>query len=854
MHYDWSTLYAANTFEGWGLPAADYSEPAEGIFRAPHLVWSDIARSAQQQDDMALWIVCCDVLVLDREAIFHVPAFIFARRIEIVGDAGFSIDRTTDDRTEFILATQQIVSHADATSRSATLTVVDDTGRSHQMTPTPDRSASAFCLRKRETALMPTDPAFAAHDFLGPGGVLPVLLRTIFQIAALISTEEPDLAEAQLRWVSALTSRRAGLGDLSSDAHSMYQTIVGIAAQTGSAILVPQLDHRVYAEASGACMDLLRQRQARYDRLQAEKKANHRWIDNMRLSIQDKQNEQRLAESLAKQATDTARDAASARMVAARELLAEEVTLGDAQVDFTRGVKTWQRDEKIAASVDMALALGKMASQLPAIVASGGTLAAVPAAASLTDLMGLAGDGIKRVSKSGPKPTASNVNLDWLLDEDIDDELLTFEDASRDAFEIVHPSPESEAFAKRLESDAKHNKQLGAARQAKVKTLKDGGATMMTAGTEAKSFAEGILRIVDAANKAEALERASERVLAEAIMDIDASFGSIQPIGLDVVTGGAHNWDLLEVKLNALFDGMGAVFLQIGGARAFRDAIRRLVLKGKTMSMARLALAKANGDLANAMLRQNAAKRATRLYDQHLSDMEASAQRDAGLEQIAFGRVLDAKRSVWLAMEAYGRAFTYFTLDPTPIEGALPRITDSVDTFGRMVAKITGTWLTDITLAKAPQTLRDTVAVSMEALLGPDGRTIEWATPLDPMVFHGFYRLRLDRLRVYADGLATGDSVAVVIGNNGCYFDRTPDGSAMTFVTQPFHKRFLYRPDDEENPIADGDAIRRFADDFFEPTPFSTWRFRLEDGKGAEIDPATLHGLRISLQGSAITR
>jgi hypothetical protein len=58
------------------------------------------------------------------------------------------------------------------------------------------------------------------------------------------------------------------------------------------------------------------------------------------------------------------------------------------------------------------------------------------------------------------------------------------------------------------------------------------------------------------------------------------------------------------------------------------------------------------------------------------------------LAQFVFNTTLDSKRAVYLAIEAHNRAYLYFTLvDAAP---TLPRITDSVDAFGKTVADIVG--------------------------------------------------------------------------------------------------------------------------------------------------------------------
>jgi hypothetical protein len=466
-----------------------------------------------------------------------------------------------------------------------------------------------------------------------------------------------------------------------------------------------------------------------------------------------------------------------------------------------------------------------------------------------------------------PRVRADRPRIIVLLDDDDDDDsasalVLTSDDKDdRDDwsvmdetdpakdFVLVGPSKEGKAFAKT------YNAELKAAEKAKkknkqlqdeiLKGLKD-------AGKEALGIYEGVMKIVKIAAQAEELEKQSRKILASVDLAVGEAFASFEPTGLDVVTGGSQVWEELEVEISKPFDRMGELQDRIVGARQFHDAILKLIRMGRIMSEARLAVARANFDLAASRLRSKAARRSTDIFNNRLVSMENRAKRRAAMELLAFDRVLDAKRSAWLAMESYDRALRYYTLEKPDARYTAPRITASVDTFKERAGAMGERWVTSASMRSKPQPVTINFRFKDEELdkrVGAQGEIAFECHPSDPF-FSGYYRIRIDEIAVLVGGLHHGGIVLVDVSTSGVYDDRMRDGTTSRFVSDAYRISYAYNGT-TGLVISPGRIEGRLAEDFFKPTPFTKWTLRILDHNTQ--NPLSLKGateLVLTLQGN----
>ncbi|HEX5264578.1 MAG TPA: hypothetical protein VFW13_13680, partial [Phenylobacterium sp.] len=429
---------------------------------------------------------------------------------------------------------------------------------------------------------------------------------------------------------------------------------------------------------------------------------------------------------------------------------------------------------------------------------------------------------------------------DWVVIDDTD---------PTSDFVLVEPSKEGKKYAKVYKAQLK---EAAAAKQKNEKLQKELLAGLKETGKEALGIYEGVMKIVKIAAQAEELEKQSRRMLASVDLAVGEAFASIEPTGLDVVNGGAQVWEDLEVEISKSFRKFGELEDRISGARAFHDAILKLIRMGRIMSEARLALARANFDLAAARLRSRAAKLSTDIFDNRLVSMENRAKRRAAMEHLAFDRVLDAKRSAWLAMESYDRALHYYTLEKPDERYTAPRITASVEAFTERAGAMGEGWVTSASMRSKPQPVRIPFRFEDNDLakrIGPLGEIAFECDPGDPF-FLGYYRIRIDEIGVRVDGLHHDGLVLIDVTTSGVYDDRASDGSTTRFVSDAYRISHLY-DGRTKKVVSRGRIDGRLAEDFFKPTPFTKWTLRIMDHK--TLKPLSLEGataLVLDLKGT----
>jgi hypothetical protein len=436
---------------------------------------------------------------------------------------------------------------------------------------------------------------------------------------------------------------------------------------------------------------------------------------------------------------------------------------------------------------------------------------------------------------ASPKKARDSIVLDGLSSDPAKD------------FVLVNPDKKAQDFADIYNLQVKARKQQEKARKANDARLEKIQKELFSAGKNIAKSAKGIfdaaMRINQIAKTAESLEADSRKTLARVELVTETSFGSIEPRGIDVVTGGAQAWEDLESEINRAFTDMGELTSKIAGADDFRYAILRLVRRGRTMSEARLSLARANADLAAARLHRRAAGRVATIYNDRLLKLTDSAKRRNLMEQLAFGRVLDAKRAAWTAMEAYDRAAYYHELAPRGHEEGAPAITAPVDVFVNRARRMGQSWITSARLARPPQPFvvnHAPAAAQLAAQLKQSNGLISFDLSPDDPAFSSFYRCRLDELEIRVVGLDRVGPVMVDIQTSGNYQDRLPNRSVARFVSDPYKITYVYEPTTGK-VITPAKIVPRVAEDFFKPTPFTTWQLSFRD-------PAS--ELPIKLQGA----
>lgn len=829
---DWSQLYSLNQLATWQLPAVSQNNAEDGIFRNLFLDWNKLPKKANSGNDIPLWFLCCDVLDLNKDILTGTTALIFARRIEISNHASLIFDRSEGKSQDIIIFAQEIVDKTTGQPTVLNIITVGDNDTLKTCPFQPDSKlagASGFFWADKAEAAKTMLPAELEVAYFYEAEPLRLALVSQFQVAVLLSTEPEaqlqDLSIAQLRWVASLAQASTETRDLSAQARSMAMTLSSMKAVGKDTLLVPQLDMDIYKEEAKAFMDLLRQRQQQWDNFQSKITEAGNWANAAQDAISTQQVQKDLVNKLVNQAESTRRQMIYARDVAARQVVAEKALIAERQIDFERGIEEWKKQQTIKASIDLVMGIVKILSQIPTIVAAGPQMAVMPAIETASGLAQSAANVISSAMSSHEKP------VEEIEMQDLTADGKPIKDAPADKDKLAD-FPDKQAQKER--DDAQN-------------TLKEG---LKTAGEGGQKVVDAAMRIAEIAQAAEQMELQSLEILNSVNNTTSTAFSSYDVQGLDVVTGGEQDWELLLIAVENTFENISAL-KEVEGGVAYRLEIRRLVIYGKALSKARLALAQANTQLAEMKWRRIAAEQTITIAERRAKKLQEQIVRDQTFAQLIFGRLLDAKRSIYLAMEDYRRAFQYFTLVKETQAPALPRITDSVDKFASAVAAISGKKLKLEALGQPPQSMKSTINLdSLELNQMRSNGFVTWEISPDTLAFRGFCRIRLKCVRVYAEGLQASDDVIIKMMTSGIYTDKVSGGGTRRFVSKNTRRNFVYNGL-THNILFDGDIAPRYVDDFFSPTPFTIWTLQIGHQDGRAIDLSSIKGLKMEFEGEA---
>ncbi|MDI4666492.1 hypothetical protein K9U40_19495 [Xanthobacter autotrophicus] len=872
----WSTLYADASLKRLGLPAFTVVEPGAGIYRHPMLVWSAVHKAARKATDAPYLMVCCDVLVLDEDLIVDRPAFIIARRIETGPRAGVIIDRIAQPDPSLLLMTQQIVEAASgkASALSVTLVVNDAAGTpieiGYDLTPASNAEfCKAIVLEAGESVFRGLHPGDAGLGIIGLGEQPALLLETQFQLASLRFTEDPGYARQLLFWIVELLSGNQSLAELALQARALYDTVSLLSGEARNGVLVPALDHAVYADQADQCLKLLTGRDQRLADMRQATRSDRQWLDDARVMLADRTNELDLNDRLVAQARRTRDQAEEARSDVLGQLLDTRLTLERAKTTFDMEIERWKRAQMQAAAVDLVTNSLALLSKIPAIVVGAGDVGAIGQVfvGDVTQIAGQAGkmlgadQSVTRMVKGqtfsswagkiesarGPFARLSKSNR---IDQNAN-RLATWAQGKADSV-----LPKGNPLPPRNQAGA-NPPPAAAPDRDKADDMRD---KVESAAGDAKGIFDAAMRLKEIGEAAEAMEQSSAELLGLAEGSIGDSLSTVEPAGIDIATGGAQLWQNLAIDVENMFENLaGGDVKSIPGAIEYRLAFRKLFVAGQAMSVARLALAKANTDLAVAILRKRSAARALDTMEQRVGKLGAQVAEDETVQNALFERVVEAKRGVFLAMEAYRRAFCYFSLIPLESLPALPRITDSVDDFSNKVRQIAGRAfeleaVEQMTGMPSTTTNIEIVVSDPVELTGVVGkRRVEITVPDDSPAFKYFARVRVSRIRVYAEGVTSPVPILVRISSNGIYRDCVRSGPSSSprwvdFSGKKFSRVFVYK-DQISPPLVEADTVERFRNDVFRPTPFTTWTLVFERQDGAAIDLTGLSAIRMQFSG-----
>ena len=334
----------------------------------------------------------------------------------------------------------------------------------------------------------------------------------------------------------------------------------------------------------------------------------------------------------------------------------------------------------------------------------------------------------------------------------------------------------------------------------------------------------------------------------------------------------SDQWDIFRLKAEAVLQS--PIDKNIQYAADYLQSLQILAIYGQSLTAAQVAAIQAGQQYAQVLLQVQLAKQQQDRLNAYVDALQTGQKPITDMMQTFYMRYLDAKSSMYAALQGYRASYFYWALAPSSVN---PSIVDPVTDLSSGLQN-----LTSITLDQSNALSRfDPPPVAMTGKLYSitdssvlaalrTNKAATWALPSTDADFLGLDRVRLTTVRVWLDGIRTAkpmQKISIRITTSGSYRDRL-DGTPFQFTTRPLTRPFEYHvePAASHQPspdwkFDDGDfgfiEIDGRVDDevkyaYFQPTPFSTWTITLDPANNPGIDLSQVSKITMQFQGSAV--
>lgn len=385
----------------------------------------------------------------------------------------------------------------------------------------------------------------------------------------------------------------------------------------------------------------------------------------------------------------------------------------------------------------------------------------------------------------------------------------------------------------------------------------EAGSEIAKSATQAAKVMKQLKDIV------EALQKVYEFIqkLVEAAQNIEQAqeyADAMKQISLD--TGGAdlsatYAWQIYQQNADATL--AGPVKEGIGYADDLKLAIDNVAVYGQALAAAQHAAILAGQQYAQVRLQQALAQQQQQQLEQYVRSLQTGEQPLVAMMQQFYQRYIDAKSSLYAAIQGYRASYFYWALEPSMIHA---KIVEGVDTLDTGLSDLTRTTLDKTAalqhftpppqvLARKPLVIDDPAVIDQLRKTG----TAKWAVTLDSAAFAGLDRVRLTLVRAWLEGATPADhEVALTLATSGSYRDRLA-GTAYQFTSAPLSRTFEYSVSahDEGNADwkfddgsfgyvdVDGAVDHEVSYAYFEPTPFAEWQLTVKSQPHVDLSRVT---------------
>lgn len=313
--------------------------------------------------------------------------------------------------------------------------------------------------------------------------------------------------------------------------------------------------------------------------------------------------------------------------------------------------------------------------------------------------------------------------------------------------------------------------------------------------------------------------------------------------GTDV--SAAFAWQVYQLNADASLEQ--PIEMGVQYARELRVAVDAIAIYGQALAAAQVAAVRAGQSYAQAAWQYELAHREQERLALQVASLQAGEAPIVAMMHTFYLRYIDAKSSLFTAVEGYRGSYFYWALQHSSIQ---PNIIDDVAEIDTGLRDLTAIALDRASalqhFSPPPQRLTSKRVVIDDPAVLAELRTAGkagWTLDLGTETFEGFDRTRLTRVQVWLEGAKPGAKgrVDIKMSTLGSYLDRF-ERTNYQFTSDPLEREFVYRVSSKlefpppEWTFEDGTygyiEVDGIVDDevsyaYFEPTPFAQWRIDL---------------------------
>jgi hypothetical protein len=362
-----------------------------------------------------------------------------------------------------------------------------------------------------------------------------------------------------------------------------------------------------------------------------------------------------------------------------------------------------------------------------------------------------------------------------------------------------------------------------------------------------------------------------------------ADTGESSQVDLSAFQDALTNWDIFQVTVEGMLKPMEEEAAGENGSKAFLEAatkykteLNKLAIYGKAVVTSQIAAVQFGRETANLLLQKQINDNQKIRLESYIAQLSQDAAKDEELMQLLFERQLNIKRWLYLSLLNYQRAYKYWALRDSSIEFS---ITQPAVEFEENKVQMDRDFENALQSFKprVPQTLNkaEVIIPAVDQGLYKDviknlietGET-RFRLYLDEEKFAGYERVRLDRVRVWLEGVTASHQtpVKLSITNGDSFSDRltikkidqngqeTEKLELFTFSGPIIVRAFSYQGviGDENAITVDGEVPEEMALLYFQPTPFTEWIVKVP--KDRQFDLSNLTAFRLEFKGTVIAK